>query len=67
MVAAAPLVGDDAPVLAAGALEPEAVPFKQLVLPKLNENTKLFKKFSTYRRTEPRTVQIVQTLQYYHG
>jgi len=32
-VVAAPLVGDDAPVLAAGALEPEAVPFKQLVLP----------------------------------
>jgi len=33
VVAAPALVGDDAPVLAAGALEPEAVPFKQLVLP----------------------------------
>lgn len=40
MVVAAPLEGDDAPVLAAGGLEPVAVPFKQLVLPKLNENTK---------------------------
>jgi len=34
VVAAAPVVGDDAAVVAApGALEPEAVPFKQLVLP----------------------------------
>ena len=43
MAVAAPVVGDDAPVLAAGPLEPEAVPFKQLVLPKLNENTKSMK------------------------
>ena len=34
-------VGVDAGVVAVPALEPEAtVPFKQLVLPKLNENTK---------------------------
>lgn len=69
MVVAPLLVGVDAPVLAAGALEPEAVPFKQLVLPKLNKNTEpIFKiKFTTYRPTGLRTEQIEQKLQCYHG
>jgi hypothetical protein len=37
VVAAAPVVDDAAVVVL---VEPEAVPFKQLVFPKLNENTK---------------------------
>ena len=41
---AAPVVGDDAGVLAPGTLEPEAVPFKQLVLPRLNEDIKFIEK-----------------------
>jgi hypothetical protein len=45
VVAAEPVVGDDAPVLAAGPLEPVAVPFKQVVLPRLTENTKSNNKF----------------------
>jgi hypothetical protein len=38
-VVAPPVVGDDAAGVAVPALEPDAVPFKQLVLPKLNKNT----------------------------
>lgn len=33
VVVAAPLVGVDEPTVAPGTLEPEAVPFKQVVLP----------------------------------
>ena len=37
----------------AGALEPEAVSLKQLVLPKLHDKTKFVKKTITYRPVEP--------------